>query len=103
MLESLTLAVAACAGSGHGNAVPFAGGPSGLGAQKKSAAVSLRMVIPASTTAVTGAAKRREYVSASVASIVYQITAAGSTGSLVSGANYANVAASPSPCTTPSA
>jgi hypothetical protein len=57
------------------------------------------MVIPNTTQITSARTKKPEYVSAAVESIVYTITTQTGTTSLVSGTNYANVAASPSPCT----
>jgi hypothetical protein len=56
------------------------------------------MVIPNTTQITSARTKKPEFVSAAVASIVYAITTQSGTTSLVSGANYANVTASPSPC-----
>jgi hypothetical protein len=90
---ALTAAAAACAGGG-GTLVPQGSGPSGASLSRP--AVSLRIVIPNATQ--TAIARRRAYVSASIASLVYQLTQSGSSSSLVAGADYTNVAASPGPC-----
>lgn len=94
---ALCAALIACGGGGRSGGVL----PGSTGTQSASGrpAVTLRMVIP-NTTQITSARTRKpEYVSAAVASIVYAITTPTGTASLVSGTNYANVAASPSPCT----
>ena len=96
---ALAAGVAACGGGG---AVPKAN--AGAGSQSASrTAVSLRMTIPSTTQITSVRTKKPEYVSAAVASIVYTITAAGGSTSLVNGADYTNVAASPAPCSTASA
>jgi hypothetical protein len=61
--------------------------------------VTLKMVIPKTTQITSARTKKPEYVSAAVASIVYEITTQSGTTSLVSGSNYVNVSASPAPCT----
>ena len=93
---ALCAALIACGGGGRGGAVI----PGGSGSQSKSSrpAVTLRMVIPKTTQITSARTKKPEYVSAAVASIVYQITASNSSMPLVSGTNYTNIA-SPSPCT----
>jgi hypothetical protein len=94
---ALCAALIACGGGGRGGSViPGSGGSQSSTSRP---AVTLRMVIPNTTQITSARTKKREFVSASVASIVYAITAQSGTTSLVSGANYTNVAASPSPCT----
>ena len=95
---ALCAALIACGGGGRGGGSVI---PGSAGSQSSSSrpAVTLRMVIPNTTQITSARTKRPEYVSAAVASIVYSITTQTGTTSLVSGTNYANVTASPSPCT----
>ena len=94
---ALCAALIACGGGGHsGGVLPGAG--SGSQSSSTRPAVTLRMVIPKTTQITSARTKKPEYVSAAVASIVYEITAQNGTASLVSGTNYANVVSSPSPC-----
>ena len=93
---ALCAALIACGGGGRGGGVI----PGNSGSQSSSSrpAVTLRMVIPNTTQITSARTKKPQYVSAAVASIVYEITTPTGTTSLVSGTNYANVGASPSPC-----
>ncbi len=95
---ALCAALIACGGGGRGGGgvIPGSGGSQG---SKSRPAVTLKMVIPKTTQITSARTKKPEYVSAAVASIVYEITTPSGTTSLVSGNDYANVAASPSPCT----
>jgi hypothetical protein len=91
---ALCAALIACGGGGSGESRILPGGSTQSSSRST---VSLHMVIPNSTQVTSARTKKPEYVSAAVASIVYTITTTSSTTSLVSGANYTNIA-TPSPC-----
>ncbi len=93
LLTFLAAVAAACSGGG-GGAGPVPGKPQHAGR----AMVTLRMTIPSGTQTTSRRTGRREYVSQSVASIVYAIFVPGSTVSLVSGTDYVDIDASPAPC-----
>jgi hypothetical protein len=95
---ALCAALIACGGGGRGGSgvIPGSGGSQGSASRP---VVTLKMVIPKTTQITSARTKKPEYVSAAVASIVYEITTQSGTTSLVSGNDYVNVTASPSPCT----
>jgi hypothetical protein len=95
---ALCAALIACGGGGRsgGGVIPGNGGSQGSSSRP---VVALKMVIPKTTQITSARTKKPEYVSAAVASIVYEITTQSGTTSLVTGTNYTNIAASPSPCT----
>jgi len=95
---ALCAALIACGGGGRGVPGVIPGGGSGQATSSRPA-VTLRMLIPNATQITSARTKKPEYVSAAVASIVYAITTQSGTTSLVTGANYTNVTATPTPCT----